>query len=100
MIQGITATTPGFYGSQGRILRTNLSYHNFNHKIETVRFGDEKIINFEMETSALYGLGRSLDHNVLTVCAVIANRVTEEFSADHHKPIGRLIKLLLVRLSL
>jgi uridine phosphorylase len=99
MIQGITATAPGFYGPQGRTLRMNLNYPDFNQKLESVRFGDERIVNFEMETSALYGLGRSLGHNVLTICAIIANRVTEEFSTDHHKPIRELIELLLDRIS-
>ena len=99
MIQGITATAPGFYGPQGRTLRMSLNYPDFNKRLESVRFGAEKIVNFEMETSALYGLGRSLGHNVLTVCAVIANRVTEEYSVDYHKPIDKLIELLLERIS-
>lgn len=99
MLQGITATAPGFYGPQGRQLRMKLNFPNFNQKLEDFRFEGEKILNFEMETSALYGLGRSLGHNVLTVCAIIANRVTENYSADHHKPVGKLIELLLDRLT-
>lgn len=99
MQQGITATAPGFYGPQGRQLRMKLNFPDFNQKLEAFRYGDEKILNFEMETSALYGLGRSLGHNVLTVCAIIANRVTEDYSADHHKPVGKLIELVLNRLT-
>ena len=99
MLQGITATAPGFYGPQGRNLRMKLNYPEFNQKLENFRFGEEKIINFEMETSALYGLGKSLGHNVLTICAIIANRVTEDYSADHHKPVGKLIELLLDRFT-
>lgn len=99
MIQGITATAPGFYGPQGRKLRIQLKYPDFNQRIEAFRFGEEKIVNYEMETSALYGLGRSLGHNVLTICAVIANRVIEEYSTDHKKTVGKLIDVLLERIS-
>jgi len=98
MLQGITATAPGFYGPQGRELRMKLQYPDFNQKLEAFRFEGEKIINFEMETSALYGLGRSLGHNVLTICAIIANRVTEDYSADHNKPVSKLIDTLLDRI--
>jgi len=99
MHQGITVTAPGFYGPQGRTLRMQLNFPDFIQKLETFRYKDERILNFEMETSALYGLGRSLGHNVLTICAVIANRITEEYSANHHKPVETLIKLLLERIT-
>lgn len=100
MHQGITVTAPGFYGPQGRTLRMELNFPDFIQKLETFRFKDERILNFEMETSALYGLGRSLGHNVLTICAIIANRITEEYSSNHHKPVETLIKLLLERISI
>ncbi len=99
MHQGITVTAPGFYGPQGRNLRMGLHYPDFNQKLEKFRYQDERILNFEMETSALYGLGRSLGHNVLTVCAVIANRITETYSANHQKPVNKLIQLVLERLT-
>ena len=99
MHQGITVTAPGFYGPQGRNLRMKLHYPDFNQKLEAFSYKEERILNFEMETSALYGLGRSLGHNVLTVCAIIANRVTEKYSADPHKPVNTLIKLLIERLT-
>jgi len=99
MLQGITATAPGFYGPQGRQLRMGLKYPDFIQRLESFTYNDERILNFEMETSALYGLGRSLGHNVLTVCAVIANRITETYTKDHHPPINRLIQILLERLT-
>ncbi|MCD4773443.1 MAG: nucleoside phosphorylase [Bacteroidales bacterium] len=98
MIKGITATAPGFYAPQGRALRLNLKYPDIIDKIGTYNFKGEKVINFEMETSALYGLGQMLEHNVLTVCAVIANRITEEYSKDHQKTISNLIEIVLERL--
>jgi len=39
-----------------------------------------------------------LGHNVLTICAIIANRVTEDYSADHNKPVSKLIDTLLDRI--
>lgn len=97
--QGITATAPGFYGPQGRILRMPLAYPENNRKIEQFRFGDWRICNFEMESSALYGLGKMTGHNCLTLCAVIANRVTEQFATDYHPYVRKLVLNTLERLS-
>ncbi len=99
MIKGITVTAPGFYGPQGRILRLDLQYPDLNKKIESFSFNNERIINFEMETSALYGLGKLLGHNIITVCAIIANRVNEKYSKNYKKPVKKLTELLLERLT-
>ncbi len=99
MIKGITVTAPGFYGPQGRVLRLELQYPDLNKKIESFSFNNERIINFEMETSALYGLGKLLGHNIITVCAIIANRVNEKYSKNYKKPVKKLIELLLERLT-
>ncbi|MGA2823076.1 MAG: nucleoside phosphorylase [Bacteroidales bacterium] len=98
-IKGITVTAPGFYGPQGRILRLGLADPELNEKIRSFRYKDERVINFEMETSAIYGLGNLLDHRVITVCAVIANRVTNETCPDYKALIDKLIDLVLVRLT-
>jgi len=98
-VKGITATAPGFYGPQGRVLRLGLADPELNEKIRSFRYNDERIINFEMETSALYGLGSLLDHNVMTICALIANRATNETCPDHKTLIGRLIEMVLERLT-
>ena len=98
-VKGITATAPGFYGPQGRILRLGLADPELNEKIKSFRYKDERIINFEMETSALYGLGSLLGHRVMTVCALIANRATDETWPDHKALIGKLIDLVLERLT-
>ncbi len=52
-----------------------------------------------METSALYGLGKLLGHNTLTICAIIANRVNEEFSKDYKKTVVKMVELVLERLT-
>jgi len=98
-VKGITATAPGFYGPQGRVLRLGLADPGLNEKIRSFRYKDERVINFEMETSALYGLGSLLGHRVMTVCALIANRATNETWPDHKALIGKLIDLVLERLT-
>jgi uridine phosphorylase len=98
-IHGITITAPGFYGPQGREIRLAAAYPGMNDRIAGFRHLDQRIINFEMETSALYGLGKMLGHNALTVCAVIANRARETYSKDHKKTVVKLTEILLERIS-
>lgn len=99
MTQGITATASGFYGPQGRELRIPLAYPELNEKIENFSFNGNRITNFEMETSALYALGKILGHNTLTVCDIIANRVNRTYSKDYKKSVEKLIQLVLERLT-
>jgi uridine phosphorylase len=99
MTKGITATAPGFYGPQGRQLRLAPSLADLNEKLGSFRHGDHRVTNFEMETSALYGLGRLLGHECLTVCAIIANRVARQYSKNYHPVIENLIVTVLERLA-
>ncbi len=99
MIPGMTATASGFYGPQGRVLRLKPRIANLNSLLTNFRFGEHRITNFEMETSALYALGKALGHNCITVCAIIANRFNMTFSEDYHLTIEKLIQTLLERLS-
>lgn len=96
---GITATTPGFYGPQGRQLRLKTAMPKLNDLLTTFSFNNLKITNFEMETSALYGLGKLLHHQCLTVCVIIANRVRKEFVSDVQKSTEMLIEQSLNILS-
>lgn len=97
-LQGMTATAPGFYGPQGRILRLETTHPDLNQAIGDFDLDGKKIFNFEMETSALYGLSRMLGHNALTVCAIVANRVEKKYSKDYHPVIESLIATVLERL--
>ena len=97
--QGITATAPGFYGPQGRSLRMHLAYPENNRRIEAFQYKGWRVCNFEMESSALYGLGKMMGHNCLTICAVIANRVSEQFCTDYHPYVKKLIENTLNRLA-
>lgn len=89
--QGITVTCPGFYGPQGRILRLGITYPNLIDQLTTFRFGDHRITNFEMETSAIYGLGKVLHHHCVSLNAIIANRIQKNFSRDPAVLIEKLI---------
>jgi uridine phosphorylase len=89
--QGITVTCPGFYGPQGRILRLGIRNPELINRLTDFRFGQHRITNFEMETSAIYGLGKLLGHNCLAINAIVANRVKKEFSKDGKAAVEKLI---------
>lgn len=93
--QGITTTAPGFYGPQGRTLRIPLAFSGLNTRIRDFRSGDLRILNFEMETSALYGLGKILGHNTLSLCIAIASRVKHEYNQDYNIAMKHLIERVL-----
>ncbi len=98
MTSGITATANGFYGPQGRRLRIPLAFPGLNQSIEDFSYGSLRLTNFEMETSALYALGKILGHRTLTICNIIANRVSKTYSKDYKLSVDRMIRLALERL--
>ena len=98
-ISGITISAPGFYGPQGRELRLNIIDRQINDKIESFRFNGLKITNYEMECSAIYGLGRLLGHKALTVCIIIANRITRNASSDYKPFMKQLVVKILDKLT-
>lgn len=89
---GITVTCPGFYGPQGRVLRLGISNPSFVDSLSHFSFGQHRIANFEMETSAIYGLGKLLGHHCLSVNSIIANRVSKQFSTDPHTLVEKMIE--------
>ncbi len=97
--KGITATAPGFYAPQGREIRLRASLTDLNNLLNTFTSGNLQITNFEMETSALYGLGKLLGHNCLTVCVIIANRMRKEFTNDYTKSVALLIEICLNKIA-
>lgn len=99
-IHGITATAPGFYGPQGRKLRLETTLPDLNEAIAAFRHGDKRVVNFEMETSALYGLGKMLGHNTATLTNIVANRVDKTYSKDYHPHMKKLIETVLDRMTL
>lgn len=98
MIKGVTISAIGFYGPQGRHVRLPLADPELNSKIESFRFEGHSITNYEMESSALAGLGKMMGHKAMTVCSIIANRVALESNADYQVSIEDLIKIVLERI--
>lgn len=96
--KGITATANGFYGPQGRKLRLELQRDDLNELLNRFSYKNLRITNFEMETSALYGLGKLLGHNTFTVCAIVANRMAQQYSKDYKTAIDKLVTIVLERL--
>ncbi len=97
--QGITVTCPGFYGPQGRVLRLGIINPQLNDRFTDFEFGHHKIANFEMETAGIYGLGRALHHNCLSLSAIVANRIHKKFSTDGNATVEKLIKKTLEIIS-
>ena len=79
-ITGITATAGGFYGPQGRQVRLKCSFPGMLGSMAGFSYKNHRIINFEMETSSLYGLGMMLGHKVGSICVLLANRATGEYT--------------------
>jgi uridine phosphorylase len=98
-LKGVTISAPGFYGPQGRVLRLPLAMPQLNQLLNKFRFEGLKITNFEMESSAIYGLSKMLGHQALTVCLIIANRVTGQANENYRPEMKKLIKTVLDKLT-
>lgn len=96
--QGITVTAAGFYGPQGRQIRLPLADETIDERLKSFSYKGFKVTNYEMETSALYALGKMLGHKTLTLCNIIAGRTEGKFSKDYHKSMEDLIDLVLERI--
>lgn len=95
---GITITSSGFYGPQGRQLRLNTRTTKINDEISAFSYKDHRITNFEMESSALFTLGKNLGHDCATICLGIANRPNKEFSSGYESEMLELIQYVLDRI--
>lgn len=89
--RGITVTCPGFYGPQGRILRLDVRNEGLIDNLSRFKFRNIRISNFEMETSAIYGLGKLMGHQCLSLNAIVANRVLRQFTKDGDAAVDQLI---------
>ncbi len=98
-IKGVTISAPGFYGPQGRVVRLPLAMPDMLSRIESFRFKDWRITNFEMESAPLAGLAALLGHNAATVCCAIANRYLKSSNPDYKPQIRGLIELGLERMT-
>ncbi|SEP61639.1 nucleoside phosphorylase [Flavobacterium urocaniciphilum] len=96
--KGFTGTAGGFYGPQGRVVRLNIQDPQLNNKMDAFNYNGTRMTNLEMETSAIYGLGKLLGHNCLSLNAIIANRAVGEFSSKPEQTVEELIKYTLDKL--
>jgi uridine phosphorylase len=95
---GITVTSSGFYGPQGRSLRLESKIKDIHVKLGSFLEADTKIVNFEMESSAIFALGRQLGHACATICLGVANRPNMEFSTGCEREMNELISYVLKRI--
>lgn len=98
MLRGVTISANGFYGPQGRVLRLDLADMQLNDKIESFRYGNYKITNYEMEGSAIAGLAKLMGHKAMTICCIIANRRVEAANTDYKPYIEKLVTTVLDRI--
>lgn len=97
-LKGMTATCGGFYGPQGRVLRLEIQDDSLNNKMDSFDFNGLKVSNFEMETSAIYGLSKLLGHEACSMNAILANRALGTFSKNSQETIDKLITYTLNKL--
>jgi uridine phosphorylase len=95
---GITITSSGFYGPQGRQLRLKTRTENLQLLLGGFEHNGVKVTNFEMESSALFALGRELGHQCATICLGVANRPKMEFSRGYINEMNELIEFVLDRI--
>ena len=82
---GVTATAPGFFGAQGRpIPQLPIRYPDLAEEMAR-----QRVMNFEMEASALLVLATLARCRAGVVCAVYANRTTGEFVGGRCQGRGR-----------
>lgn len=98
MIKGVTISAIGFYGPQGRYVRMPLANPDLNSKIESFKYENDVITNYEMESAPLAGLGRLMGHKAMTVCTIIANRLAGDSNTNYKGSIEDLIKTVLDRI--
>src|SRR5690606_16651473 len=89
---GITVTCPGFYAPQGRTLRLPTVIPSLVEQLASFKSGAYQITNFEMETAAIYGLGRLLGHHCISISSIIDNRQEHSFSKNQSDSINTLIQ--------
>lgn len=98
-VRGMTISAPGFYGPQGRVVRQQLAMPDMLEDVESFRYEDWKITNFEMEGSAIAGIAGHLGHEAITVCCVIAHRYLKDANTDYKPRVAQLVQLVLDKMA-
>ena len=98
-VKGVTISAQGFYGPQGRVVRLPLAMPDMLDTFESFRFGEYRITNFEMESSAVAGLAAHLGHEAGTVCCAIANRYLKDSNTNYKPRVRQLVELALDKMA-
>ena len=98
MMRGCTIAANGFYGPQGRVLRVGLAVPDINEKITDFRYEGQRITNYEMESAALQGMARLMGHRAMTVCCIIANRMSKAATPNYKTAVEDLVETVLDRI--
>ena len=98
-VKGVTISAQGFYGPQGRVVRLPLAMPDMLETVESFRFGEYRITNFEMESSAVAGLAAHLGHEAGTVCCAIANRYLKDSNTNYKPRVRQLVELALGKMA-
>ncbi len=97
LYKGITVTAPGFYGPQGRKVRTQETAPQFIEVAGSLELVGRHITNLEMETAGIYALSNMFGHRAISINAIVASRVDARFSEQPQAVIDRAIKMILDR---
>ncbi|MGM1430624.1 nucleoside phosphorylase [Sphingobacterium lactis] len=96
--KGITMTAPGFYGPQGRMVRSQNTYPDLIKKANSFEIFGRHLTNLEMETAGIYALANMFGHHAISINAILASRVNETFSTNPQEVVDKAIRLVLDRL--
>lgn len=97
--KGSTITACGFYAPQGRRLRLQPEFSAFIELLNKFRHKHFRVTNLEMETAGIYALGKLLGHNCLSVNAILANRISHQFSSSPALVVNRMIEEVLEKIT-
>lgn len=93
--QGLVVTCPGFYAAQGRTVRAQPAIADLISYLQSFRFGEQRVAKIEMETSGLYGMGRSLGHRCCSISTIMAERSRGRFHTKPDQAVDEMIRYVL-----
>lgn len=98
MHMGVTITANGFYGPQGRELRLPIAESDYERRLTEFSYKGYRLTNFEMESAMLQGLAKLMGHKAVTVCSIIAGRLSHSANTSYKGSIKDLIEIVLDKL--
>ncbi len=70
---GTTVAAPGFFGASGRRLDgTTLTVPGIKHALAAIEVAGQRVLNFDMESSLLFHVARSIGWRAATLCPTIS----------------------------